>query len=241
MGEQAPVARATVEERHCWLLCPGRMEYADAWDLQRRLAAARLEGRAPDTLVLLEHPHVYTLGRRADDAHVLVDAPALARLGVSLFRIDRGGDVTYHGPGQVVGYPILDLREHGADLHQYVRDLEEVVIRTLASFGIEGGVVPGYPGVWVGSEKVAAIGVKVSRWISSHGFALNVDPDLSYFEHIVPCGLHGKGVTSIARLVGRPVGLGEALPLVERHFAAVFGCELAPAEHSGFLPAPSAQ
>ena len=220
----------------CLLLRLGRVEYAAAWELQRRLVEARRAGEVGDVLILLEHPHVYTLGRRADESHVLVGEAGLAALGASLFRIDRGGDVTYHGPGQLVGYPILDLKRRGADVHRYVHDVEEVIVRTLADFGIAGGRLAGYPGVWVGDEKVAAIGVKVAHWVSSHGFALNVDPDLSYFGHIVPCGLHDRGVTSIARLLGRPVGLEEAASRLEARFAEVFGCELAPTSLPTLLP-----
>jgi lipoate-protein ligase B len=219
----------------CSLLKPGRVEYAAAWELQRRLVEARRAGEIGDVLVLLEHPHVYTLGRRADEAHVLVDQAGLAAIGAALFRIDRGGDVTYHGPGQIVGYPILDLKRRGADIHQYVHDVEEVIIRTLADYGPIADRSEGYPGVWVGDDKVAAIGVKVAHWVSSHGFALNVDPDLSYFGHIVPCGLHERGVTSIARLLGRPVDLAQAAARVEARFAEVFGCKLVPATLADLL------
>lgn len=221
----------------CRLLRPGRVDYAAAWELQRRLVAARRAGEVGDLLILLEHPHVYTLGRRADEAHVLVGADRLAALGATLFRIDRGGDATYHGPGQVVGYPILDLRQRGADVHRYVRDLEETIIRTLADYGIAAERLDGYPGVWVGDEKVAAIGVKVTHWISSHGFALNVDPDLSYFGHIVPCGLHDKGVTSISRLLGRTVDVEEAMGRVAARFEEVFGCHLEPATSENLMAA----
>lgn len=223
----------------CWLLRPGRVDYAVAWEMQRRTADARRAGRlTDDVLILLEHPHVYTLGRRADESHVLVDKVGLRGLGASLYRIERGGDVTYHGPGQLVGYPILDLRRRGADVHRYVRDLEEVIIRTLGDHGIVGARLPGHPGVWVGDEKIAAIGVNVARWISSHGFALNVDPDLSYFGHIVACGLHGRRVTSIARVVGRPVGLPEVVSRLVDHFAQVFDRELVEASWPEVLQTP---
>ena len=212
------------------LLRPGLVEYGEAWDLQRALAAARRAGRIGDSLILLEHPHVYTLGRNADETHVLVDSARLAEIGATLFRIDRGGDVTYHGPGQLVGYPILDLRDRGSDVHRYVREIEEVIIRSLADFGISAERLAGYPGVWAGDEKVAAIGVKVARWVTVHGFALNVDADLSYFDHIVPCGLHDKGVTSISRLLGRGVTVAEARERVESRFAEVFSRALAPVE-----------
>jgi lipoate-protein ligase B len=208
------------------LLRLGRVEYGDAWALQQRLAEARRAGQIEDTLILLEHPHVYTLGRRADEAHVLADPARLAAIGATLFRIDRGGDVTYHGPGQIVGYPILDLKQRGADVHQYVRDVEETIIRTLADYGIESGRSEVNAGVWVGDEKIAAIGVKVAHWVTSHGFALNVDPDLAYFREIVPCGLHEKGVTSMSRLLGRRVDPDEVATRLARRFAEVFGYAL---------------
>ena len=214
----------------------GRVEYGEAWALQQRLAAARRAGQIEDTLILLEHPHVYTLGRRADEAHVLADPSRLEEIGAALFRIDRGGDVTYHGPGQLVGYPILDLKQRGADVHQYVRDLEETIIRTLSDYGIESGRSEVNAGVWVGEEKVAAIGVKVAHWVTSHGFALNVDPDLAYFREIVPCGLHDRGVTSMSRLLGRRVDLDEAAARLGRRFAEVFGCELSTSAVADLLP-----
>lgn len=214
------------DERPCELIRLGVLPYAEGWELQRRLVSERTSNRRVDTLVLLEHDHVYTLGRQGDYAHLLVDSDELARLGASVFRIDRGGDITYHGPGQLVGYPILDLRPRGCDLHQYVRDVEEVIIRTIAGYGIVGERNPGYAGVWVGTDKIAAIGIRVSKWISSHGFALNVDPDLGYFDHIVPCGLHDRGVTSIAKLVGSQVSVEDVVPLVIEHFSHVFGYDL---------------
>jgi len=236
-GSSLPVGWLLMDR--CFLLKPGRVEYAAAWELQRRLVEARRAGEIGDVLVLLEHPHVYTLGRRADEVHVLVDQAGLAAIGATLFRIDRGGDVTYHGPGQIVGYPILDLKRRGADVHQYVHDLEEAIIGTLAGYGLAAGRSEGYPGVWVGDAKVAAIGVKVAHWVSSHGFALNVDPDLSYFGHIVPCGLHERGVTSIAQLLGRPVDLAEAMTRVEARFAEVFGCELIPTDQPNLYSSTS--
>jgi lipoate-protein ligase B len=214
------------------------VEYGEAWELQRRLAAARRAGQIDDVLILLEHPHVYTLGRRADEAHVLANASRLGEIGATLFRIDRGGDVTYHGPGQLVGYPILDLQGRGQDVHRYVEDLEETIIRTLADFGVEADRVAGYPGVWVGEKKIAAIGVKVARWVTSHGFALNVDPDLAYFDEIIPCGLHDRGVTSLARLLGRAVPSSDVTASLVRHFSAVFECVLTPATVAKPLPEP---
>jgi lipoate-protein ligase B len=200
--------------------------YTTAWDLQKQLVAARVAGEIPDTLLLLEHPHVYTLGRSGHAENVLLDEAALAAAGAELFWVDRGGDVTYHGPGQLVGYPIVHLARFGKDTHAHLRRIEEVLIGALAEFGLEGRRDPEYTGVWVGEEKIAAIGVRVSRWVTSHGFALNVDPDLTYFANIIPCGIRHKGVTSLARLLQRSVSRTEAEAAVIRHFEAVFDVEL---------------
>ncbi len=207
-----------------WL---GRIAYDEALGLQRRLVEARRRGEVPDQLLLLEHPHVITLGVkvRADRSHILADEAELAARGVTVHEAGRGGDVTYHGPGQLVGYPILDLAPERCDLHRYVRDLEETLIRAVAGYGIRAGRLAGLTGVWVGDEKVAAIGVRVSRWITSHGFALNVSPDLDYFGLIVPCGITDRGVTSMARLSGRRLTPEEVAPAVIEAFAGVFGHE----------------
>jgi len=194
----------------------GRVEYGEALGLQRTLVEARRSGKIGDTLLLLEHPPVITLGARSRGArtNVVASGDALDAAGVAVHETGRGGDVTYHGPGQLVGYPILDLRPDRQDVHQYVRDLEEVLIRAIARFGVEGVRVPGLSGVWVGAEgreaKVAAIGVRVSRWITSHGFALNVTTDLTHFQLIVPCGIADRGVTSLEHLTGHAVPLADA-------------------------------
>jgi lipoyl(octanoyl) transferase len=203
----------------------GRIGYAEGLALQRELVEARRRGEVPDQLLLLEHPHVITLGVkvRTDRSHILADEATLADRGVMVHEAGRGGDVTYHGPGQLVGYPILDLAPDRRDLHRYVRDLEETLIRTVARFGVDAGRVQGLTGVWVGREKVAAIGVRISRWITSHGFALNVAPDLAYFDLIVPCGISDRGVTSMAQLTGRPLTPDEVAPIVAEEFGAVFG------------------
>jgi lipoyl(octanoyl) transferase len=213
-----------------WL---GRMEYRAAWDLQRERAAQRLAGEIPDTLLLLEHPPTLTLGRAADRSHIVAAAETLEREGVAVVESDRGGDVTYHGPGQLVGYPIFNLREapHQADLHLYVRSIEETMIRTVGAFGIDAGRFPGYPGVWTGLDtshptKIAALGIRLSRWITHHGFALNVQTDLSHFDLIVPCGIHDYGVTSLTRLLGRTITLAEVQPVVVRAFTEVFDLSL---------------
>ncbi len=204
----------------------GLVDYPSALALQRERVAQRKAGTIPDTLLLLEHPHVYTLGRNAGPENILVSAEFLASRGAQVFQTDRGGDVTYHGPGQLVGYPILDLTQHQRDISWYMRSLEEVLICTAHDFGIEAGRSPGAAGVWVGNDKLAAMGVHLSRWVTSHGFALNVNTDLSYFEWIVPCGLRDKGVTSLAKLLGHPVKMEDVVERVMEHFGAVFGIEV---------------
>ena len=195
------MARAT-----CHVVSLGVVEYGEAWRLQRALVDAIKAREIPNTLLLLQHPHVYTLGRRGDREHVLLDDSQLEARGIALQEADRGGQVTYHGPGQLVAYPVVDLRSWGGPL-RYVRALERAMLATLAQFGIDGGLVEGRTGVWVGDEKIGAIGVKISGGIAYHGLALNVSPDLSYFQHIVPCGITDAGVTSIERLLDDPVDI----------------------------------
>ena len=196
----------------------------DALALQRSLVDDRRAGRIPDTLLLVEHPHVLTLGVRGDGgrAHILATAEALASRGVEVHETGRGGDITYHGPGQIVGYPIIDLNPDRRDVHRYVRDLETVLIRAAADYGIAAGRVEGLTGVWVGDEKLAAIGVRIARWITSHGFAFNVTTDLDYFNLIVPCGIAGRGVTSLSKLLGRAVDRREVEDLIVQRFSEVF-------------------
>jgi lipoate-protein ligase B len=182
-----------------------------------------MAGEIPDTLLLLEHPPVITLGRAGSADHLLRTEAQLAAGGVELVASDRGGDITFHGPGQVVGYAIVDLAPRGRDLHRYLRDLESVVIRALEEFGIRAGRAEGLTGVWVAEAKVAAIGIRVSRWIAHHGFALNVRTDLSYFDLIVPCGIRGRTVTSMEALLGGPVDREEVEDALARAFAVVFG------------------
>ena len=209
----------------------GRVGYTDALDLMQQLVEQRKRGEIPDQLLLLEHPPVITLGvkTRNDRSHVLATPASLQAAGVELFETGRGGDVTYHGPGQLVGYPILDLRPDRCDVHRYVRDLEQVMIDAAASFGLSAGRVPGLTGAWVGRDKLAAIGVRISRWITSHGFAFNVSTDLSHFDFIVPCGIADRGVTSLGRLLGRPVPLATVEDAVVDAFASVFGRLAVPA------------
>jgi lipoyl(octanoyl) transferase len=202
----------------------GVVPYAEGLELQRRLVERRKAGEIPDQLLLLEHPPVITLGvkTRHDRSHVLASEETLEDEGVLIFESGRGGDVTYHGPGQLVGYPILDLSPDRCDVHRYVRDLEEVLIRTAAAFGITAARATGLTGAWVGDDKLAAIGVRIARWITSHGFALNVSTNLSHFGLIVPCGITGRGVTSIEKLLGRPVPMPAVADTVIDTFCTVF-------------------
>jgi lipoyl(octanoyl) transferase len=202
----------------------GRVPYAEALQLQRALVDERRAGQIPDTLLLVEHPHVLTLGVRGDGgrSHILAAADTLSSRGIEVHETGRGGDITYHGPGQLVGYPIIDLKPDRCDVHRYVRDLEEVLIRTASDYGVAAQRVDGLTGVWVGQEKLAAIGVRIGRWITSHGFALNVTTDLEYFELIVPCGIGDRGVTSLERLVGRTVELADVADCLVDHFCNVF-------------------
>jgi len=211
--------------RQCTVYRLGLVGYQEAWDLQKALAERRKEGQIGDVLLLLEHPHTYTSGRNGKKENILASEEELARLGARVFWIDRGGDATYHGPGQLVGYPILDVVPLGGPL-PYVRALEELLIRTLADFDIAAARIPGRTGVWAGDRKIAAIGVKLSRWISTHGFALNLDPDLSYFDYIVPCDIQGVRVTSMAEMLRRPVGVAEVQDCLVQHFARVFWTQI---------------
>jgi lipoyl(octanoyl) transferase len=209
----------------------GVVPYGEALDLQQRLVEERRGGRIPDTLLLLQHPAVITLGVKLATAraHVVATPAELATLGIDLVETGRGGDVTYHGPGQLVAYPILDLRPDRCDVHRYVRDLEEVMIRVSAALGLAAGRVPGFSGTWVGERKIGAIGVRISRWITSHGLAYNVATDLDHFRLIVPCGIADKGVTSVERELGRPVPLEGVETLLAGMFAEVFAAAPAPA------------
>jgi lipoyl(octanoyl) transferase len=202
----------------------GLVGYDEALELQRELVEARRANRVPDLLLLLEHAPVITLGVRSEvaRANVITTGERLAALGIEVHETGRGGDVTYHGPGQIVGYPILDLRPDRCDVHKYVRDLEEVMIRTCADFGISAGRIAGLTGTWVGADKIGAIGIRISRWITSHGFAFNVRTDLDHFKLIVPCGISDRGVTSLERVTGRTIALDEVQDALVRRFSEVF-------------------
>ena len=209
----------------------GTVSYAEALAMQRTLVEERRADRVPDLLILLQHPEVITLGVKGDGgrSNVVAAPDRLAELGIAVEETGRGGDVTYHGPGQIVGYPILDLRPDRQDVHRYVRDLEEVMIRTCADYGLEAGRIAGLTGTWIGAEKIGAIGVRISRWITSHGFAFNVSTRLDHFQLIVPCGIADRGVTSLEKATGRTIPFEEVEDRMIEHFAAVFAREVHPA------------
>jgi lipoyl(octanoyl) transferase len=225
-----------IGEKTCWVVDAGFLAYQPAFELQQRLVAARKRGVVPDVLLFCEHPHVITLGRSGHQENLLASQHLLRQMNVEFHLSDRGGDITYHGPGQIVGYPILDLAAIRRDVAWYVRQLEEVMIRATGEFGVEAFRKMGMTGVWVARpetelerampEKLAAIGVHLSRWVTSHGFAYNVSTDLRYFDLIVPCGIQGKRATSLEALLGRAVHRANVISQIERHFAGIFGREL---------------
>jgi lipoyl(octanoyl) transferase len=205
----------------------GVVDYQEAWNLQRRLAEARRRDAIPDVLLLLEHPHTFTLGRRAKPENILLNKRQLTRRKIAVYNVDRGGDVTYHGPEQLVGYPILKLPAERLDYVRYVRDLERAMLLSVRDLGVEGKIKEGLSGVWIGENKACAIGVKVdATGVTTHGFALNVNVDLQYFRHIVPCGIADKGVTSLQHELGRRVPMIDVMPIVARRIAEVFGLQL---------------
>lgn len=223
-----PKFNVNQKEKICWVVELGFVRYELACNLQQKLVQARKEGAIPDVMLLCEHPHVITLGRNGQAAHLLASNHLLAQMNVEFHSTDRGGDITYHGPGQVVGYPILDLAEHRRDVRWYVKQLEEVMIRSTADFGPVAKRVEGRHGVWIGlgdgltEEKLGAVGVHLSRWVTSHGFAYNVSTDLRYFDLIVPCGIAGKRATSLERALGRKLSSREATQSLISHFGQVF-------------------
>ncbi|MCS7020127.1 MAG: lipoyl(octanoyl) transferase LipB [Bernardetiaceae bacterium] len=225
------------EVRYRWL---GTIPYKQAWDYQEQIfqsivaqkMVARAENRhlpTPNYLLFCEHPHVYTLGKSGKEAHLLLDKTQLREMGADFFHINRGGDITYHGPGQLVGYPILDLENFFTDIHRYLRLIEEAVILTLAEYGIVAGRIDKLTGVWLDHEqqknprKICAIGVKTSRWVTMHGFALNINTHLDYFRHIVPCGISDKAVTSLQAELGHPISMAEVAKKMRQHIANLFG------------------
>ncbi len=205
-----------------WVVDLGRMPYPEAWILQKRVHAQRVEGKIPDTLLLVEHPPVVTRGRTPGALHLRVPLPHLKAQGIEFYEVERGGDVTFHGPGQLVGYPIFQIPRRLAGIRPFVRALETALIQALQSFGIPAHTDPKYTGVFVGPHKIVAIGIAVRRWVAFHGFALNVHTDLRYFDLIVPCGITDRGVTSMERELKRPIRLDEVKPAVVRAFESVF-------------------
>lgn len=223
--------------RSGWLLdLTGITPYADAWALQRALVAARQHDRVGDGLILLEHEPVITVGRSSKSEHLLFSRESLAAQGLGVYDIERGGSVTYHGPGQLVGYPILDLRSYNEDIGKFMRSLEHTLINVLDDFGLRAARQPGYPGVWVDGMKIAAVGVAVKRRVTMHGFALNVAPDLAHFSFINPCGL-GREVTSMAMVLGRPVSLADVRARTAARFAEVYALDLIPVARSALVGA----
>ena len=202
----------------------GRTPYAEALALQQSLHDSRKRNEISDTLLLLEHPHVITLGRAANRANILIDERTRTEKKIELFETGRGGDVTYHGPGQLVGYPIISLAPDAQDVRRYVRNIQEVLVRTARDFGVEAEPRGGeHVGVWVGDDKLAAIGIRISRWVTMHGFAFNVTTDLEYFNLIVPCGIQGHGVTSLEKILGTKIEIATVAEIAAKHFGEVFG------------------
>jgi lipoyl(octanoyl) transferase len=229
-GGHKYLMKGSRQERNLLVCDLGLTRYEDAWKLQQRIFQSRASGEISDVLLLTEHAHVYTIGKSAKGNHLLASKSELEERGIDVFHIDRGGDITYHGPGQLVAYPILDLNHHYLDVHRYLRDLEETIIRALATYGIQAERDPPFTGVWVNGRKVAAIGVKVSRWITMHGIAINVGPDLSYFDGIVPCGIPDRHVTSIERILSRRVEAKEFSKRIISAFEEVFSVQSVPVE-----------
>ncbi len=232
----------TVSNRDVIFRDLGHMDYQEAWDLQEQLfseiVARKTANRSglevaptPNYLLFVEHPHVYTLGKSGDLSNLLLNESQLAAKGARFYKINRGGDITYHGPGQLVGYPILDLENFFTDIHKYLRLLEEAIILTLGDYGLKGVRSPGETGVWLDvgtpfARKICAMGVRASRWVTMHGFALNVNADLGYFDNIIPCGIRGKGVTSLHVELGRTLDLSEVAGKVKKHFATLFDAQI---------------
>ncbi len=200
----------------------GLTDYNEVWQLQRQINLTKQKTKCCDLIITNEHNHVYTLGKSGDRNHLLSDTDTLRKNKISYFEIDRGGDLTYHGPGQLVCYPIFDLTNYYKDAHRYLRDLEEVIVRTLKEYGIVSHKDEEYTGVWIGEEKICAIGIKISRWITMHGLAFNINNDLSYFDKIIPCGIFHKGVTSVKKILGKEISFEEVKNVVIKKFVEVF-------------------
>jgi lipoate-protein ligase B len=209
-------------EQKGYIIDLGLIDYQKAWDLQHQLWSKRVEEELPDLLLILEHPHVITLGRRGNRSHLIASPEVLEAMKIPIFHVERGGDVTYHGPGQMVVYPVLGLREYGYRLIRYIGQLEEVILCVLKDFGIEGRRDPLNRGVWVNGEKIASVGVTIKRWVSFHGFSLNYGTDLKYFELINPCGLEGKKMTSMAKILGTMISRERLVKRIAFHFKQIF-------------------
>jgi lipoyl(octanoyl) transferase len=244
-SEAAPLKSGTMNKQTVIFRDLGLVDYKEAWDYQEKLfneiVAQKVANRtlSPDDqqqtanyLLFCEHPHVYTLGKSGEEQNLLLDQEGLKGKEATFYKINRGGDITYHGPGQLVGYPILDLDNFFTDIHKYLRFLEEIMIRTLAEYGIQGDRYPGYTGVWLDpgnplkARKICAIGVRISRWVTMHGFAFNVNPDLGYFGNIIPCGINDKAVTSLEKELGSKVDMEAVKEKVKHHFSDLFSCDL---------------
>jgi lipoyl(octanoyl) transferase len=210
-------------KKEAWILNLETVPYEEAFELQKRLVKMRAQDTINDTLILLEHPPVLTVTRKATLKNILVSPEELEEKGISLCHTNRGGDITYHGPGQLVGYPIMNLKAHGKDLHGYVRNIEEIIIKLLKDYTITAHRDKNNPGVWVGEEKIAAVGIAVkSSWTTMHGFSFNINPDLSHYSLIVPCGISDKGVTSLARLLGKTISRKDVCEKLIQHYGEVF-------------------
>ena len=214
------------KSKGCRVFNLGTVDFAEASQLQSELIELRIAGKIPDVILFLQHPAVITIGAFGGEQNIIVAHNILESKGISVAHTDRGGDITYHGPGQLVGYPILDLKIRGRDVHQYVHNLEEVVIRTLDDYSIEAQRDPDYPGVWVGQEKICALGIRVVHWVTKHGFALNISNDLTPFSYINPCGITDRGTTSMQKVLGQKPKIGEVTNSIIRHFSAVFGMKV---------------
>jgi lipoate-protein ligase B len=212
-----------MNKKECWVLEIDRIAYKEAFELQKKIVKARSRDEIKDTFILLEHFPVFTANRKETFQNILASKELLEKEGIEVCKTDRGGDITYHGPGQVVGYNIMDLKAQGKDLHAYIRSMEQLIIDTLAGYGIKSGRDKENPGVWVGSEKIAAIGIAVKRgWISMHGFALNINPNMDHYKMIIPCGIAGRGVTSMSAVLGRPVELQYVKEKLTWHYGKIF-------------------
>jgi len=212
-----------MNKKECWVLELDKIHYGDAFNLQKKIVDARSKDEIKDTFILLEHFPVFTANRKGTFRNILASKELLEKEGIEVCKTDRGGDITYHGPGQVVGYNIMDLKAQGKDLHAYIRSMEQLIIDTLAGYGIKSGRDKENPGVWVGSEKIAAIGIAVKRgWISMHGFALNINPNMDHYKMIIPCGIAGRGVTSMSAVLGRPVELQYVKEKLTWHYGKIF-------------------